>query len=191
MDVITISRQLGSLGSEIGKQLAGQLGYRLVWRELINQAALRAGAPEVALAMIDDLGLLGINPTQDQLGAYLASVEQVLTELAHQGKVVIIGRAGQVVLRNHPGVFHVRIVAPITLRIQRIGERNQISQEAARARVAASDRTRRQYLRSAYQVNWEDRELYDLVINTSRLSAERSAALIAAAISEGGAASIL
>ncbi len=63
MDVITISRQLGSLGFEVGKIAAEQLDYRLVWRDLINQAASLAGAPEVALAMFDEFNLLGIEPT--------------------------------------------------------------------------------------------------------------------------------
>ena len=186
MDVITISRQLGSLGSEIGKRLANQLSYRLVWRELINQAALRAGAPEVALAMIDDLGLLGINPTPEQLQAYLTAVEQVLAEHARQGRVVIIGRAGQVVLHDHPGVFHVRVVAPMDLRIRRVSRRNQVTPEAARAQIKASDRARQQYLRRAYQVDWEDHDLYDLVINTSRLDVDHAVVLIESVINYGG-----
>jgi hypothetical protein len=62
MAVITISRQMGSLGREISEEIARSLNYRVVWREVINEAAKRAGAPDVALATIDELDLLGIRP---------------------------------------------------------------------------------------------------------------------------------
>ena len=58
MPAITISRQLGSLGYQIALSVVDTLGYKLVWRELINKAARRTGTPEVALAAIDELGIL-------------------------------------------------------------------------------------------------------------------------------------
>ncbi|MFZ3080010.1 MAG: cytidylate kinase family protein, partial [Bellilinea sp.] len=102
MDVITISRQLGSLGFQVGQAVAAKLNYRLVWRDLINQAAIRSGAPEIALAMIDELNLLGLTPSTDQFNAYFRVVGQVIHELAAAGGIVIVGRAGQVVLRDEP-----------------------------------------------------------------------------------------
>ena len=176
--MVTISRQLGSLGYEIGEKIANQLGYRLVSRELINQAALRGGVPEVALAVIDDLGLLGINPTPEQFKEYQNGVEQVLCELAELGKVVIVGRAGQVILQGYPFAFHVRVMAPVEKRIERVSVRSQVSLDAARAQIETSDRKRKAYLQRAYQVNWDNVELYDLVINTACLDAAQAADLI-------------
>ena len=88
MAVITISRQLGSLGFEIGNLVSDRLGYRIVWRELINEAAQRAGAPDVALAVIDELGLLGVKPSARSSQAYLEAVRVVVLELASKGNVV-------------------------------------------------------------------------------------------------------
>jgi cytidylate kinase len=178
MDVITISRQLGSLGSSVGRVVAERLGYRLVWRELINQAAIRAGAPEVALATIDDLGLLGLTPSVKQQQKYLDAINQVMAELANAGKVVIIGRAGQIVLHNFPRAFHIRIIAPVEVRIDRIVSDRNISSEAAQAQIEASDHTRKQYLSRFYHANWDDPGLYDLTINTARLDCQTAAALI-------------
>ncbi len=175
---ITISRQLGSLGSLIARMVAQRLGYRVVWRELINQAARRACVPEVALATIDDLGLLGIRPSPQARAAYHQAVRQVMEELVAEGQVVIVGRAGQVILRGHPEVLHVQIVAPASVRAERIARRQNIPIEAALAQVTASDRTRRNYLRRYYRVRWDDPLLYDLVVNTERLTPAAAAELI-------------
>src|SRR5512135_1529753 len=110
MGVITISRQLGSLGREIASTTAECLGYNLVWRELINDAARRAGAPEAALSSIDELGLLGDCASPRVRRAYRQAVETVMKEFAERDNVVIVGRAGQVILRDRPNVLHVRII---------------------------------------------------------------------------------
>jgi cytidylate kinase len=179
---ITISRQLGSLGYAVAQAVAERLGYRLVWRELINQAALRAGAPEAALAMIDELGLLGECASPQACLAYCEAVKQVLDEMASQGRVVILGRAGQVILHDTPHTFHIRLIAPLQVRAQRVASRESISLECALARIQASDRNRRNYLKRFYQANWNDPELYDLVINTAHIPVAAAAALICQAL---------
>ncbi len=180
---VTISRQLGSLGREIARAVAERLDYKLVWRELINQAALRSGAPEAALAIIDDLGLLGLRPSPQACLAYRNSVKQVLEELAAEGRVVILGRAGQVILHDAPKTLHVRVIAPLQLRASRVAERENISLENSVARIEASDKARRNYLRRCYQANWNDPEWYDLIINTEHVPVEAAAALITQALS--------
>jgi len=179
---VTISRQLGSLGRDVAQTVAARLGYRLVWRELINQAAMRAGAPETALAMIDDLGLLGVRPSSQACQAYRDSVKQVLEELAAQGQVVILGRAGQVILHDAPRTFHVRIVAPLQVRGSRVASIENISIESALARIEASDRARRNYLKRCYHANWNDPELYHLIINTEHITVDTAATLICQAL---------
>lgn len=178
MDVITISRELGSLGFQVGQAVAAKFNYRLVWRDLINQAAIRSGTPEIALAMIDELNLLGLAPSTDQFNQYLKGVAQVIHELAAEGGIVIVGRGGQVVLCGDPRALHVRMTAPLAVRIERIASYRGISPEAARAQIDTSDRTRKNYLRRAYQVNWEDPALYDLIVNTGRMSINTAAEII-------------
>jgi len=178
MNAITISRQLGSLGTRIAREVAQRLDYRLVWREVINEAARRAGAPEVALATIDDLGLLGLQPSQEALQAYEEAVREVMGDLADEGEVVIVGRAGQVILAGRADVLHVRIIAPPEVRVGRIASRQQIPEAAARAQMEESDRTRRAYLLHTYQVAWNDPQLYDLVLNTARMTVPSAADLI-------------
>jgi len=182
MAVITISRQLGSLGTTLGRQVAARLGYRLVHRELINQAAHLAGAPDMALATIDELGLLGIEPEENQQRAYLESVRTVIENLASADNVIIVGRASQVILQNKPNVLHLRVVAPLEVRIQRIVEAHDISAQAARAQIEDSDRYRASYLERFYKTRWDDPDLYHLVINTGHISLETSAEVVCTAV---------
>lgn len=183
MAAITISRQLGSLDTDITQAIAQRLGYRVVWQEIINQAALQAGVPEVALATIDDLGLLGLRPSATARRAYHEAVRRIIGELAEKGNVVIVGRAGQVILKDRPDVLHVKIMAPASLRAERIAHQQKIPLDAAQAQVEASDRARRNYLRRYYHARWDDPQLYDLVINTARLTPSAAADLICQALS--------
>lgn len=183
MTVITISRQLGSLGSQVARETAVMLGYRLVWRDLINAAARLSGAPSTALAVIDELGLLGITLSKDEVEAYRQALVQVMEGLYESGDVVILGRAGQIILREKPGVLHVRIVAPAALRAERIAARHNITLPQAAAQVEVSDKNRRKFLKRFFYVDWDDPQLYDLQINTAHLDATQSARIIVQVVS--------
>ncbi|HZD56623.1 MAG TPA: cytidylate kinase-like family protein [Anaerolineales bacterium] len=184
MTAITISRQLGSHGDEVGQAIADRLNYRLVSREVINRAAARAQAPEVALATIDDLGLLGLKPTPRAQRAYHQAVRELMQELAAEGNIVIIGRAGQVILGDNPGVLHIKVIAPASLRAERIARQQNIPLRSAQEQIRASDQTRKDYLRRYYHVRWDDPELYDLILNTARLTPEEAACLICQALTQ-------
>jgi cytidylate kinase len=158
------------------------LGFRVVSRDLINRAARRAGAPEMALAVIDDLGLLAIKPTRAEQTAYRRAVEQAMRELAEAGGVVIVGRAGCVVLAGRGDVLHVRVTAPEPLRCERVAAETGIDREAASARVQASDRSRAAYVRRQYKVDWNDANLYDLVVNTAHVTPETAGEIICLAL---------
>lgn len=185
MTVVTISRQMGSMGLEVGQAAARRLNYRMVCREVINQAALQAGVPEAALAAIDELGLLGLKLKREETARYLAAVHAIVTDLAGAGNVVIVGRAGQVILRGRAGVVHVRVIAPLELRIERIMEWKKVNRETAGRLVQHSDRARAAYLRKNYQTRVDDPGLYDVVISTGRLSLDQAAELVCALCEAG------
>jgi cytidylate kinase len=82
------------------------------------------------------------------------------------------------VLHAHPQLVSARVIAPLTLRAERTAKEQSITPEAARFQVEASDKHRRQYLERFYQANWDDPELYDLVINTAHVAPPEAAGLI-------------
>ena len=100
---------------------------------------------------------------------YVQVVEQVIRDLAEQGNVLIVGRAGQVILRHRDDALHVQIIAPYEQRVETVMARAGIDRDEARARVSASDRARSEYLRRYYHVRWTDPLLYDLIINTAKI----------------------
>lgn len=182
MTVITVSRQLASLGCDIVNSVAEQLGYRVAWRGLINQAARRARTPEMALEMLDELGLLGLKPSLSAEKAYLDAVRELIKELARADNVLIVGRGGQAILHGWPNILHIRIIASPDVRVQRLMGRHAITAEAALAQIRASDRRRKRFIERAYHVDWGDPALYDLVINTGALDVARSVSLICHAV---------
>lgn len=186
MPVITLSRELGSRGDDVALVVAEQLALRLIGRDLINQAARQAGAPEIALAEIDELGLLGLRPDQAAWQLYRTTVEQVIRREAAAGNVLLVGRGSQVVLAGQPGVLHVRIIAPLAARVACVQERCRITPEAAAARIAASDRARTAYLRRHYGARLDDPQWYDLIINMARLQVADAAALVCTAAGRCG-----
>ncbi len=94
----------------------------------------------------------------------------------------MVGRAGQVVLQDRPNVVHVRVVAPITQRIQRIAQLSGQSAAAVRELVQRRDHAARDYVTNFYRVDWNDPLLYDLVVNTSKLQSAQVVELIVNAL---------
>lgn len=180
--VVTISRQIGSGGSTFAKELSIKTGFQLVWREVINQAAIKIGSPEVALAMIDELGLLGLCPDQHECEAYVKSVGMVMQEYAKKGNVIIVGRASQVILKNNPDAIHLRIIADMDTRIKNLCKKSKIKEKSAFEQIKQSDAYRQEYLQKFHHVDWNDPSLYDLVINTGKFSMEELVSWIAALV---------
>lgn len=178
MSAITISRQMGSLGDELAWQVAQQLGWRRIGRDLINQAAMAAGAPQVALAEIDELDFFGLRPSAKERRAYQRQVERFILDLAEEGNVVIVGRGGQIILRGRPDVLHVRIVAPFETRAARLQQQKKLSAEAAQACLETSNKARTHYLRRNYKAYLDDPTLYHLMINTGLLSLSQAVDLV-------------
>jgi cytidylate kinase len=109
---------------------------------------------------------------------YVRMVGMVIRKLAREGNVLLLGRGSQVLLRSNPGVLHVQVVAPLDYRLGQVMAGLRLSKREAQNRVRASDHARSDYLRRYHDVDWLDPTLYDLVINTGRLTVEAAAQLI-------------
>ncbi len=112
----------------------------------------------------------------------IALVQAAIRKVYQQGNVVIVGRGGQVILRGLPGVLHVRIQAPLEVRFQHIATTDKIHYMGLRKEIVEHDEAAADYLKRFYDIDWADATLYDLVINTTRLSVESSAQMIVDAV---------
>ncbi len=202
MPVITISRQYGSLGDEIGKEVAERMGLRFVDQEIINEVARRldvspaaAAAPDeregsVVSELVHTMRLLypatpmpqpsQENPELDE-AAYLQVIREVIWEVARTNDAVIVGRGGAFILPKHPDILHVLMVAPLEVRVERVMAAEGLDQQRAAQRVKHVDSNRARYVRHFYHANWLDLAHYDLVVNTGHFSQVRAVSLICAA----------
>jgi len=100
---------------------------------------------------------------------YMETVSAIISELGQKGNIVILGRGGQMILKELPTALHVLTQAPLELRIRRIVERDQLTPEEASKRVHDLDSGRAAFHRKFFKVDVNDPCLYDLTIETSRL----------------------
>jgi cytidylate kinase len=181
--MITISRQLGSLGTEIAQGVAEKLSYEYVDKKKVTEALSPYGLFAADVEKFDEKKPTFWDSFQIQKKKFLHSLEAVIYDFARKGNVVIVGRGGQVLLKDLPGVFHARINAPFGIRLKRIMALEGGDEKKASRILNQSDRDSAGFLRSFFEVDWEDRSLYDLMINTEKLSAETGVKLIIDSIS--------
>lgn len=109
---------------------------------------------------------------------YMEVIRSIIWDLALDGNVVILGRGGQVILRDWPKVLHVRTVAPFPLRVQRTMVDEELDRRAAERRAREEDRHRAAFHKKFFQADVDDVSLYHMVLNTSKLSYEQGTQII-------------
>jgi cytidylate kinase len=136
MAVVTISRQTGSKGDEIAALLAEKLNHELIDDEKIHSLAESCDDEyKDACSAYEMEKFQGFfERLSFNRPAYKSLFESLNLELAGRGNVILLGRGVQVVLKEFPGIFHVRIVAPEELRIKQIASEQNLSEQAARRR---------------------------------------------------------
>ena len=181
--VITISRQYGTGGREIGHKLALRLGISFLDRELITRAAKKSGFSEelfeqldkratnsflYSLTMFGSTGLNGMSLT-DQL--YLAQAN-VIREIAEDAPCVVVGRCADHVLAGTERLVRIFIYADMEARIQRIREKGYYEEHEIARNIRRMDRERRDYHRYYTGKEWENVENYDMMLNSGVLGTD-------------------
>ncbi len=167
MKWITVSRKMGTHGSEIAKRVASELGFRFYDTEAISHLAQEMGGRE-----IDERA----SPSFQQIFSqrpivYLERVYSVLYELAKQGDAVFLGRSSHLLLRDFRCALHVWVTASLETRIRALLEQGWTPEAAARA-LKHSDDERSAVVKFAFGVDWEDPARYDLVLNMDKLNVD-------------------
>ena len=178
MPVITISRQLGSLGTEISKLLSKNFHSKHLDKESLEEVFAEHGIPRESVERYDEKkpGIWDIFKTDK--ARYLHYMKGAIFDFARKGNCVVLGRGGQFVLKDLRGVLHVRIVASMEFRIQRIKKRFECDERHAAKIIEHNDHERAGFHKFFFDYNWEETCYYDLVINTASLSSEAAARLI-------------
>ena len=193
--VITISRQYGSGGREIGAKLAEKFGIPFYDNELITRAAKESGYAEAAfhnaetkatnsllysIAMgMSSYGNQEIGFTQLSLDdrIYLAQSD-VIRKVAEEGPCVIVGRCADYALSEYQNLLSVFIYAELEQRIQTIMTRNGISKEKAKDLISKTDKQRASYYNYYSTKRWGDLKSYHLCIDSGIFGLEGSVDII-------------
>ena len=158
--IVTIGRQFGSGGKEVGIRVAKELGIPFYDKELLQEAAKKSGLCEKVFESFDErpksllysiamdsylFGLpgAGMGDSLEQQ-VYLATFNTI-RQIAEEGPCVIIGRCADYALEENPNLLSLFIHAPMEARIQRVAERQAVTPEKARQMILRTDKRRAAY----------------------------------------------
>jgi Cytidylate kinase-like family len=192
---ITISSQAGTGVHELAKQLAGTLGkaepkgtcaWTVFDRQLIERVleehhlpnALAPLIPEERRSYIKDVmeELVGLRPPS---WVIVPQVAETILHLAEVGRVIVVDHGASLITARMPNVFHVRLVASLSKRVEYVQARENLSSEDAERLVRKEDRDRQRYVKANFRARVDDDLLYHLVVNTGLVPREDAAPLIA------------
>ncbi len=196
--VITISRQLGSGGSYIGRLAARRLGYAYIDRQIIQQAAKELGVEEAEIEDRDGRlqtfweKLIGAFAMSAPITTYtpppvnLVSDEQLveterrlITELAVKGPCVVLGSGAFHLLRGKARLLIVMVHAPMGFRVERVMSIYHARKSEAIRMIERSDQDRCSYIRAFTGLDWFDARNYHLTIDTGKVDFATAEELIA------------
>ena len=195
--VITIGRQFGSGGRELGKLLASTFGIEYYDKELLQEAAKQAGMSPEFFAQSDERapsflsGMFAVGTGYNPASCYSCSSSltgdsvycaqsEFIRKIANEKSCVIVGRSADYVLREHPRCVNIFVHSSEEDCIARIMRRgDQPTPEQARTIAHKTNKLRANYYNFYTDKRWGDAASYDLTLNTSLLKMEDAVAIIA------------
>ena len=178
MYFITISEMFGTHGEKIARQVAKKLGYTFYGEEELFKAADEMG-------FLDDVKKLNEKgPTlfekffSERPKIYLNRLQSVIFEVAKKGDAVFFGRGSQLLLHSFDCAFHVLLTGSMEKRVQRVMEEKHVSREVAEQMIHRSDHDKRGFVRFAFDEDWLNPQLYDLLLNMDKLSFDSAVKIV-------------
>ena len=195
--IITIGRQFGSGGKEVGIRVAKELGIPFYDKELLQEAAKKSGLCEKIFENFDErpkslLYSIAMDSYMFSLpgaGAGESLEQQVdlatfdtIRHIAEQGPCVIIGRCADYALAENPNHLSLFIHAPMEARIQRVARRQKLTPEEARKTIIKTDKRRASYYEYYSSKKWGAVDSYDFCLDSSYLGLSGTVELIRAMV---------
>lgn len=187
--IITIGRQYGSGGAEVGKKLGKRLGLDVYDKEILKMTSDESGIRESYFHLADERAgsrllykiVQSMIPenTSPSLGADLVSADNlfrfqssVIRKLAQEESCIFIGRCADYILAGTENLVRVFIYADMDARIQRIKEKGYYADDEVPKNIRRMDKERREYHRYYTGKDWENLENYDLMLNSAKLGTD-------------------
>jgi cytidylate kinase len=186
---VTISRQIGSGGEQLGRRLAERLGWQYYDRGLLEEMAKRAHTSSEVLAELEsgphgalhDAIVMALDKDYPGHHGYVKAMIATVTRLGAQGKAVILGRGAHYLLPSDWGI-RVRLIAPLAYRVRRICERRSLTRSEAESWIEQAEENQLALIRNTLHRNLEDPTAYDVVLNMADLTPEAAEAVVLAGL---------
>jgi len=160
------------MGNEIGKKLAEKLNAEIVDREVLEEKFQKRDVNIETLLKYDEKHPKFWSLFDAEKDRYFHYMAETILGYASNGNCVILGRGSQVLLSGVSGVLHVRIIAPREWRVRHLIESLQYSESHAEETVTKSDHDQAKYIKSYYDHEMDEPQLYHMILNTSRMKDE-------------------
>jgi len=177
--ILTISRQMGSLGDEIAEALSRKLDWELINRNQLIARFFAKSANVREQHLLNESAKFFLTQSQGN-GTYLDVLERSLFELAQNQSAILVGFGSQIIFEDDSNSLHIRIIAPEKVRILRIRKQFHISESEAVKVLDTADRRHKRFVSTVFGINLEDSSLYHLTLNTASLSVDECVAAILA-----------
>ena len=186
--VITISREFGCAGREIGRGIASELGVKFYDRELIDLVADKIGIHADVIKETDEKAgeffndfIYGSSTSFYSEKAILAQGE-VIREEADKGPCVLFGRCSDFFLREYKNCFNIFLYAPFDYRVNHISKDYQLDEKQAKKMIKKIDKQRHNYYKYVTGKNRGDRDFKDLMVNVGCYGVEGTVELVCKAV---------
>jgi cytidylate kinase len=178
MYFITISEMLGTNGEKIARKVAEELKYTFYGTRELFEVAAAMGFLSDAKKSDENVPALLERLFSDKPKIYLDRLQSVIYEVAKKGNAVFFGRGGKFLLYSFDCALHILVTGSMENRVQRVMGEKQAGREVAERIVSHSDRDKRAFIRFAYDEDMLNPRLYDLVLNTDKLSIDSAVKMI-------------
>ena len=183
-NIVTISREYGSGGYEVGRRVAERMNYKFYDKELIAHIADKFLIPESFVAATEETELKKKNifhevfpvftRTENENADYIFREQgKFIVQLVEEGNCVIAGRRADYYLKDNPNALHLFFYADRDFKVRRICETENLSEDEAVKKIADMDRRRRTSYEYVTGRTWGDMHNYDRLINTSTLGLDK------------------
>ncbi len=182
MSIITISRQMGSLGDEVAKALSSKLGWDLITRDLLMERFFPDIRPDQR-TRLGESAKFYLSEYKDGK-TFKDTLSESLLSMAEESSAVLLGFGSQLLFSASDKAIHVRIVASDDVRLSRVQKQFHLSETAASELLSSTDRKHKRFVSHVFGKDSTDVSLYHLVLNTSFMSVDECVAAILAAFHE-------
>ena len=188
--VITISRQFGSMGRSIAKELSENLGIEFLDRDIVEATAKRMGLPVSVISDEEESMKSTFFRRQYPLGMGMSSLKDeifytqknIIRDFAAKGSCIIVGRCADYALEENPNVLSIFIKADMQDRIRRIAKLYDLSDAKAKDKITKIDKQRASYYNYYTSKRWGEVDSYDLCLNSSVFGIDGTVDMIKQAI---------